>query len=420
MPAISRVTDGRAGSRDMTRAELAELIANGENSAVEFKEENVHPGVLAEEVVAFANVSGGVILLGVRDDGTVSGVSRPDIEEWVMNICSHNVVPEIIPEFYRVVTEDGRVVVALRIPRGTNRPYRTNQGKYLVRVGTTKRIVSQMELARLFQASGMLHFDITPVPTASFDDLDIDKIQAYFMHLHKLDVAAQPERARLNILVNADIVRWLEGETRHVPTVGGLLLFGKRPEDRLPASGVTFARFDGVRVTDPLIDKRQIGGTLPEVVEATVAALEAHLPRVMGLNGLRRVAGLPYPREVLREALVNAVVHRDYSIAGSKVRVFLFSDRIEVRSPGRLPNTVTVEKMKVGTSFARNPMLLRYMENLDYVDRLGLGIPMIIERMLQASGREPDLVEKGEEFWLVLYGPCASESASLTPPVEHC
>ncbi|MEW6300949.1 MAG: ATP-binding protein [Thermodesulfobacteriota bacterium] len=232
MPAISRVTDGRAGSRDMTRAELAELIANGENSAVEFKEENVHPGVLAEEVVAFANVSGGVILLGVRDDGTVSGVSRPDIEEWVMNICSHNVVPEIIPEFYRVVTDDGRVVVALRIPRGTNRPYRTNQGKYLV-------------------------------------------------------------------------------------------------------------------------------------------------------------------------------------------RVFLFSDRIEVRSPGRLPNTVTVEKMKVGTSFARNPMLLRYMENLDYVDRLGLGIPMIIERMLQASGREPDLVEKGEEFWLVLYGPCASESASLTPPVEH-
>ncbi|NLG80035.1 MAG: hypothetical protein GX492_09520, partial [Firmicutes bacterium] len=181
---------------------------------------------------------------------------------------------------------------------------------------------------------------------------------------------------------------------------------GERP-GRGGGGGAAYdaGRFDGVGVTAPLIDERQIGDTPPEVVEATVAALEAHLPRVMGLNGLRGIAGLRYPREVLREALVNAVVHRDYSIADPKVRVFLFSDRIEVRSLGLLTNTVTVEKMKVGTSFARNPMLPRYMENLGYVNRLGLGVPMIVERMLEASGREPALIETRDAFWLVLCGP---------------
>lgn len=388
----------------MNRADLEEMLVNGENSAVEFKTDDLHPGTLAEEIVAFANTTGGSILLGVRDDGSIAGISRPEIEEWVMNICSTNVVPEIIPGFYRFKMEENKYIVALEIPKGPNKPYRTNQGKYLIRVGTTKRIVSNVELARLFQISGMIHFDITPVSTAGINDLDQEKIKAYFLRYKQLDPLPQDEKALLNILTNADIVKRPGGQT-FVPTIGGLLLFGKNPEERIPAAGITFARFEGVTVNAPLLDKREIGGVLPEVIEKTVAAIEGHLPRTMGLNGLKRAPGLPYPREVLREALVNAVVHRDYSIGGSKVRVFLFTDRLEVRSPGRLPNTVTIEKMKVGTSFARNPMLLRYMENLDYVDRLGMGIPMIIEQMMKRSGREPLLEEKGEEFSLVLFPP---------------
>jgi len=386
----------------LTYEELTEILRNGENSSVEFKEENTHPGALAEEIVAFANVTGGTILLGVRDDGAVTGVTRSDIEEWLMNVCSTNVIPEIIPEYYRFLLESGEAIVVLRISKGPHKPYRTNQGKYLVRVGTTKRIVSNAELMRLFQASGLLHFDITPVYNATIEDLDFETIRAFFMHFKQVDPFAQGEDAYLNLLTNADLLCQLE-DKRFVPTMGGLLLFGKLPEQRLPAAGITFARFDGATPQTPLIDKKEIGGTLPETVEEAVKVIEGHLPRTMGLKGLKRLPGLPYPREVLREAVVNAMVHRDYSISGSKVRIFLFSDRLEIRSPGRLPNTVTIEKMKLGTSFARNPMLLRYMENLDYVDRLGMGIPMIVEKMREVSGREPSLLKKGDEFWLVLF-----------------
>lgn len=111
-----------------------------------------------------------------------------------------------------------------------------------------------------------------------------------------------------------------------------------------------------------------------------------------------------YPSIVFREALVNAIVHRNYSITGSKIRVLMFSDRIEFHSPGKLPNTVTTEKMNIGVSNARNPFLVRYMENLRYIDQLGRGIPMIIKNMKNLGAREPELNEIGEEFILKIYG----------------
>lgn len=110
-----------------------------------------------------------------------------------------------------------------------------------------------------------------------------------------------------------------------------------------------------------------------------------------------------YPSLVLREAIVNTLVHRNYSITGSKIRIFMFDDRIEFHSPGRLPNTVTIEKMKIGISYARNPFLVKYMENLRYIDQLGRGVPMIMKTMKEAGAKEPLLQESGEEFILTLY-----------------
>ncbi len=105
----------------------------------------------------------------------------------------------------------------------------------------------------------------------------------------------------------------------------------------------------------------------------------------------------------MREGIVNAVVHRNYSLVGSNIRVFLFDDRLEIHSPGRLPNSVTIQKMKVGVSAMRNPFLVKYMENLNYIDRLGRGIPMILKEMKKVNGFEPVLQEFGEEFMLTLH-----------------
>ena len=121
------------------------------------------------------------------------------------------------------------------------------------------------------------------------------------------------------------------------------------------------------------------------------------------ISDMKREEKAEYPLLVLREAIVNSLVHRNYSITGSKIRVFMFDDRIEFRSPGRLPNTVTIEKMKIGVSYARNPFLVKYMENMRYIDQLGRGIPMIFKNMKDVGAIEPSLREIGDEFILTIY-----------------
>ncbi|MEW5899362.1 MAG: ATP-binding protein [Bacillota bacterium] len=161
-----------------TARKLLEIIANGENSAVEFKQETVGPEHLAEEIVAFANLEGGTIFIGVADDGFIEGVQREGLEEWLMNICSHNVIPAIIP-FYEKVQVEGKPVAVLKIPKGTHKPYQTAAGKYFIRVGSTKRLATREDLARLCQLSGMVHYDITPVPGTAEKDLDMVKLRNY-------------------------------------------------------------------------------------------------------------------------------------------------------------------------------------------------------------------------------------------------
>lgn len=142
---------------------------------------------------------------------------------------------------------------------------------------------------------------------------------------------------------------------------------------------------------------------MPSIVEQALVVIKNNIKTPSTIVGAVREEKETYPKVVLREALVNAVVHRDYSINGSKIRVLMFSDRIEFHSPGKLPNTVTIEKMKIGVSYSRNPFLVKYMENLRYIDQLGRGIPMIIKNMTNLGAREPDLKEIGEEFVLTIY-----------------
>lgn len=185
------------------------------------------------------------------------------------------------------------------------------------------------------------------------------------------------------------------------PTIAGLLIFGLAPERMLPGSGVSFAHFAGMDLTEKLIDKKIINGPLPRQVDGCVAAIKTNLVIGSTIEGTRRRETLHYPDRVFRELVVNACVHRNYSISGSNIRVFIFSNRIEFISPGPLPNTVTIEKLSVGTSFARNPVLVRFMENLGYVDKLGRGLPMVCQEA-RRLGLEVSFQEDGQEFRVIL------------------
>jgi ATP-dependent DNA helicase RecG len=188
-----------------------------------------------------------------------------------------------------------------------------------------------------------------------------------------------------------------------VCSVGGLVIFGKNPDNTLPQNGISFAHFRGNEITDELIDKKVIDGRLQDIAEQTLVVLKNNMKNPSTINQLKREEKEEYPVLVLREAIVNALVHRNYSISGSKIRIFMFDDRIEFHSSGKLPNTVTIEKMKIGVSYARNPFLVKYMENMRYIDQLGRGIPMIIKEMKDMGVKEPDLRELGEEFILTVY-----------------
>ena len=384
----------------MNKSELLEIINNGENSYIEFKEESIKPKDLAEEIIAFANSEGGTILIGVADDGTIKGVADVNIEEKIMNICRNNCIPNIIP-IYEQIDVDELKVVAVTIPKGLNKPYYTVDHKYYIRVGTTKRIASREELLRLFEANGSIHYDISPVLGTSIRDLNLDIIRDYFLKYNTFDLYEEEKSSIERILVNADILK--EVDQQLVCSVGGLLIFGKKPEMIMPQNGISSAHFCGNQITDDLIDKKNINGRLQDIAEQMLVVIKNNIKTPSRIKDLKRDEKEDYPTLVLREAIVNALVHRNYSITGSKIRIFMFDDRIEFHSPGKLPNTVTIEKMKIGVSYARNPFLVKYMENMRYIDQLGRGIPMIIKAMKDIGAREPDLKEIGEEFVLTIY-----------------
>ena len=384
----------------MTIDEIKKIIRNGENSYIEFKEEDIKAKELAEEIVAFSNSEGGIILIGVDDEGNIKGVKDDKIEETVMNICRNNCIPHIIP-IYESIEVEGKRIAIITIPKGFNKPYYTADHKYYIRVGTTKRIASKEELLRLFEVSRSLHFDISPVKGTSIKDLNIDIIRDYFMKYNTFDLFEESKESVERILVNADILK--EVDDRKLCTIGGLLVFGKKPEKYLPQNGVSFAHFNGNEITDELIDKKIITGRIQDIAEQLIVVIKNNMLVPSVINGLKRKDKEQYPIIVMREAIVNSLVHRNYSISGSKIRVLMYNDRIEFRSPGRLPNTVTIEKMKIGVSYARNPFLVKYMENMRYIDQLGRGIPMILKKMKEVGAKEPLLMEQGEEFILIIY-----------------
>lgn len=380
-----------------TEHDILAVLAQGENSSVEFKTCRVRPDALAKEMAAFANTSGGLILVGIDDDGTVAGFDDDkNYEEWSMNIARTSVSPALSIE-YQSLEIAGKHIAILNIPKGPDKPYQVAE-QYFVRVGSTNRRATQGELLRLFQAAGVFHYDRVAVAGTSMNDLHLAKIDQYFQH-YELDFSSESDTDRQTLLMNTDILAE-SGEC----TVAGLLIFGINPGRYLPQCGISFAHFAGNEVVEELLDKQNLDGTLAYQIDTGLAVIKNNLRVPSTIHGAKREEHLVLPDKILRELLVNACVHRTYSITGSKIRVFLFDNRIEFLSPGRLPNSVTIEKLKAGVSYAVNPVLVKFMENLRYIDRLGRGLPMVCRETERFGGRIA-FQEIGEEFKVTIFFP---------------
>ncbi len=397
-----------------THTELLEIITDGENSGVEFKRDVVENHALAKELVAFSNFSGGMVLLGVEDDGTIFGITRPDLEECVMTTCRDKIRPSIIP-FFEVIreVEPGKDVALVSVTRGydVHSLWHNNRNTYYIRVGTQSREPSPEELGRLFQQRGAFRAELRPVSGASLVDFDRRRLRDYFGRIRQQDMPPdEDDAAWQRLLVNTEIM------TEEGVTVGGMLLFGTTPNRFLAHAGIDAAAFPGTEKDYEARERAALRGPMTPLLDINSAVVENGLveqalefvrrntPVAAVLENGRRIEKPTYPPEVLREAVVNALIHRDYLLTSTDIELAVYSDRLEIISPGRLPNGITPERMRTGCRAARNQLLKDVMRDYRYLEHMGMGVPRkIIIGMMAHNGSAPDLVEEQERFILRLF-----------------
>lgn len=380
----------------LSRLEVLDLIASGEGQTVEFKQDVSQRSDFAGELIALANAEGGYVLLGVTDEGVVRGV--PDVEaatQTIANLCRDNCRPPLYPQI-DAVRMNGETVIVICVEKRLGPPYENNSGQCYIRVGSTKQLASPQQRARLLQQAGLYHFDETPVDRTALSDLNRDAFRDYFQR-----VAHQgPEESGMpweKLLEQTRVATTIEGAQRL--TVAGLLVFGQQPQNYLRQSRISIARFYGDDVGGQVFEAPyDLEGPLPALAQRTEQHLLERLGQASSLQGVQRLDTPRCPPRVIREAIVNAIAHRDYSISGSQIRVLIFEHRLEIRSPGRLPNTLTLDQLRGYNHEARNPLVTQFLFRLGIMENFGLGIPMMIKEMTENQLPEPEFALEGQEF----------------------
>jgi ATP-dependent DNA helicase RecG len=364
--------------------DLTLILEQGEDHITEFKSGRFHNESLAKEAVAFSNSRGGSIFIGIEDDGVVSGIDDKTVEERVINICRNLIEPSVLPEIFYHQHSSGKKVLEVVIPKGLFKPYKVKgQNRFYVRVGTVSIEPSVPELIRLLQSGGLYHFEITALPGTSTANVDWLRFREYCQTYRKIEFE---ENTAHSLLENWQLMN------NQQMTVVGALFFGLNAERLLPQCGIQLFRFIGLDSTGEIADQKEIAASIPESIEATVKFVQFNSAvRGVFIEGNPRRTDLPdYDFFVIRELITNAFCHRDWSIFGQKIRLSLFDDRLELFSPGALPNTLTLENALAGISFYRNPNIAQLCRDYGLVEKAGRGLQKIIAICKQLGLPNPE------------------------------
>lgn len=353
-------------------------IALGEDSTRQFKADVKNAESLASEMAAFANTNGGTIFIGVADDGSMSGLSGQDIariNQLISNAASQLVRSPLAVQTENVALENGRIVIVLTVPKGIDKPYFDKNGVIWLKAGADKRRVnSKEELRRLFQFTNQFHADELPTK-AGIDKLDKLRLRDFLRDVYKQEYPESTDELT-RLLQNMNLATD-DGRLN----LAGVLLFTEQPERIVPQFVVKAIRYPGnkIHATDYL-DTEDFSGPLPKLFESALAFIMRNLHKVQAGRGVNAPGTPEIPEEVFEELLVNALVHRDYLVSAS-IRLFIFDNRIEIISPGHLPNNLTVEKIRAGNSNIRNPILVSYVaKGLLPYHGLGSGIKRALDK----------------------------------------
>ncbi|MDX8549684.1 putative DNA binding domain-containing protein [Methanospirillum sp. J.3.6.1-F.2.7.3] len=398
--------------------DLLEIISHGENSGVQFKRDGIRPEQLAKEIVALANHRGGMILLGVEDDGTISGIQRDDLETWIFDtVFARYVHPMILPFYETVQIDSDKKVAIISFPEGTSKPYvlRNNDREEIyIRAGSTSRLATREQQARLFAAGGILHTELLPVPGTSFQSLDLTRIREYLTYIIHDPEIPDNDKDWIRRLIALGMLTTVSGD-RVVCTIAGVVLFGIQPRKYLRQAGIRLIVYDSEEKTyqtilDTMLDGPCTGryitnehgvrtlqdpGLIERFSEMIMPFISVGANTVN--NEFRLTKNWQYPFEAIREVVINALCHRDWTRAVD-IEVSRYKDRIEIISPGALPNSMTVEKMIAGQRSPRNPLIVEILRDYGYVESRGMGVRTKVIPLMKMNNKTEPVFQATEDY----------------------
>lgn len=377
--------------------DLAELLRRPEGKTLEFKRDVSSPEGLVKTVVAFANTAGGVVVVGVDDKSrTVVGVDQPRrLEERIASLISDSITPRLVPTL-EVATWRGRSVVLVEVYPSPVRPHHVVregelQGTY-VRVGSTNRRADPALIEELRRVARGQAFDEQPVSELGEDALDFPAAAAAFAPMRRLE--------RRDFLSLGLVTRY---QGRRVPTVAGVLLFGRQRLEYFPDAWIQVGWFGG-KDRARILDQAEFKGYFHQAIPDAITFVREHMRREVEIGPVRRRELWMLPPDAVREAIINAVAHSDYSQQGAPIRVALYEDRLEVENPGLLPFGLTLEDITQGISRLRNRVVGRVFHELGLIEQWGSGIPRMMAACREAGLPPPKFEELGFRFRVTLSG----------------
>jgi ATP-dependent DNA helicase RecG len=388
--------------------DMWQLIKNGRSTRADWFSEQAPLDSIATTMAAMANSHGGTLLLGIVGQ-TASMVGVRDTESVIDRIlqAALSIDPPLIIPLPRVLHLSGKAIVSVQVPQGMPHVYSVD-GRYLHRQEIENVALPSRDLRRLIIERGEASFETEFARGASLDDIDWDKARAYVTSLKGIGEASVEQ-----VLVKRGCLTYQDEQLR--PTNAGILLFGKDPQLHIRGADITAARFPGETMSDSF-SRQDIMGTLPDQIRRAEMFLVDYLRKGIQLGTtMARDESFEYPMEAARELVVNAVAHRDYSIKGDGIRLFLFSNRMEVTSPGGLPGPVTIANIK-DERFSRNPAIVQVLSDMGFIERLGYGVDRVIDLMRQQKLREPEFTETAGGFRVVLHNQIEAVHREEKPP----
>lgn len=381
----------------MIPQEIKSLIQKGESDTLEFKASSSDIRGIIETISAFANTRGGTILIGVKDSKDIKGITiGKKTIEGIANRINQNTDPKIYPAI-KVEEINSKKIIIISVKDVQNKPYLAF-GKAFKRVGKSTLKMSRDEYERMIleKHKEELRFDGQVCKKATLNDIDKERVKWYLEKRAEERGIKIPKTSFEQMMINLGI---LVGEGNKI-TNGGILFFGKDPQKLVPYSEVKIARFKGTNMTE-FIDRKELHGTLPELIDEAEKFVKRNTRRATKIVGFEQVNIAEYPYEAVKEAITNAVCHRDYFFSGASVRVMIYDDRIVVESPGKLPEGVTLKSLE-GSHVLRNEKIANWLYDIGYIEKWGTGIRRMKD-LMQKHGLEFPKFEESERFFKVTF-----------------